>query len=125
MNPQQQTPAPENVTAQDPATPTPDATTPLHAPATAHNTTVILGVLAVIIVVLALLFMWSSQVAAPVVIPGEQEVVVPTPEQEPTPEEAVSMFEAELDMSEIETLDSELDALEAELDVELSAVPAE
>jgi len=109
-----------------PASSTPDEPTPTHTSAHAHNNAVMLGVLAVIIVVLALLFMWSSQVAAPVVVP-EPIVVQPirAVEPEPTPEEAVSALEAELDMPEIDTLDSELDVLEAELDAELEAIPVE
>ncbi len=88
---------------------------------------VIVAVLAVIVVVLALMFMWGTRIEeqpAPEVIPPvETPVVEQAPVSVPvSTSDDVDTLENELVMPEIETLDDELQNLEAALDEELNAL---
>jgi len=120
---------------QVPAEPTPEvpqesvdeADTPL--PDDSTKKLIITIVLAVIVVVLALMYMWGARIipgtpveepAPEVPVPAEPEPVAqpePTPESDPlSTSDEVSALEADLDMPELESLDSDLVDMEAELD---------
>jgi hypothetical protein len=86
--------------------------------------TVIIVVLGVIVVVLALMYIWGTRMGTdmpPQPLPAETEV--PAEPTLPLDSDAVPALEMELNAADVESLGSELDELEAELDAELNTTP--
>ncbi len=114
---------PEMPTGRPPEEPTPGGERPEsreHMDKEASKNMLIAGILAVIVVVLALMFIWGSSKHAPVPAP---EPVAPEPVTEVpvSPSDEISAIEADLDLGipEIDDIDAELAEIELMIDMEV------
>ena len=120
--PQEETVLDQSQTVTDPVT----SEEIVDDPSVSKNV-VIVAVLAVIVLVLAFMYIWGSTTSEPNPIVEPEIPVVPTPEPEVvvpnvSTSDEVGALEADLDASELETLDSELEQMETELDAALEEI---
>jgi hypothetical protein len=116
---------PEMPTSRPPEEPVP-GTEPLepreHMDKDASKNMLVAGVLAVIVVVLALMFIWGSSQTAP--MPSTDPVPDPVVEVPVSPSDELGALEADLGLGtpEIDNIDVELEEIERMLDEELESL---